>query len=52
MDNELEKRERFNRPLGEDDEVEGHKFIEDEANPEEFVEESPDEDDEVEAHKL
>jgi hypothetical protein len=52
MDDELEKDERFNRPLGEDEEVEGHKFIEDEAEREKFVEPPPDEDDEVEAHRF
>jgi hypothetical protein len=49
MDNE---REKFNRPADEGEEVEGHKFIQDEAKPEKFVESPADEDDEVEAHKF
>ena len=45
--------EKFTQPANEGDEVEGHKFIQDEANPpEKFVESPPDEDDEVEAHKV
>jgi hypothetical protein len=52
MDEQLEKREKFNQPLGEDEDVEGHKFVEDETKREKFVESSPDEDDEVEAHKF
>ncbi len=49
MDNE---REKFNRPEDEGEEVEAHKFIEDETKPEKLVESPADEDDEVEAHKF
>jgi hypothetical protein len=52
MDNELEKQEKFNRPADEGEDVEAHKFIEDETKREKFVESSSDEDDEVEAHKF
>jgi hypothetical protein len=52
MDDELEQRERFNRPPGEDEEVEGHKLSDDETKREQLGETSPDEDDEVEAHRF
>jgi hypothetical protein len=47
-----DQHEKFNQPADEGEEVEGHKFIQDEAKPEKFVEPPADEDDEVEAHKF
>jgi hypothetical protein len=44
--------EKFDRPADEGDEVEAHKFVEDESKREKFVDSPADEDDDVEAHKF
>jgi hypothetical protein len=47
-----DERDKFDRPTDEGEEVEGHKFIEDEDKREKFVESPADEEDDVEAHKF